>query len=439
MTSQHVFCNSPWYELQIFWDGSLGFCCQANHKIFPKEKDSYYNVNNMSIREWFDSEPMRKSRMMMFDDHRNSMCYRCYLEEDHSDTSRRHRANQKSIIFTKSNFKQSFEQSPGYKTFMDSFNNQGAYDGMPIDLHIDLGNYCNLTCKMCSAEASSSIATQEVRWGIQESKQYIGTDWTRNEEVWNRVVEELKNIPTLTNVHFMGGETLITKRFEDFVDYMILHNRLDLHFSFVTNGTMFNPSLLDKLKKFKRVGIEVSIETLTEHNAYQRQGTDTDLVISNIEKYLEYCNGDSITLTVRPAISALTIGTYHTLLQYCLDHTLIVKAMIVSSPKSLDVRVLPNSIRKQYLNSYYDFIQRNGLEDIPSGEDYNESDPNQIRRVIKNQADQCINLLTVPTLNDSEQQLKAMVENCSRWDSVHGYNARDLYPEFKDILDRYGY
>ena len=42
---------------------------------------------------------------------------------------------------------------------------------------------------------------------------------------------------------------------------------------------------INKLKKFNRVGIEVSIETLTEHNTYQRQGTDTSVVLENLEKY----------------------------------------------------------------------------------------------------------------------------------------------------------
>jgi hypothetical protein len=32
-----------------------------------------------------------------------------------------------------------------------------------------------------------------------------------------------------------------------------------------------------------------------------------------------------------------------------------------------------------------------------------------------------------------------MVRHCERWDRVYGYNARELYPEFGRILERYGY
>jgi sulfatase maturation enzyme AslB (radical SAM superfamily) len=315
VTNQKIFCNTPWYELQIYWDGSLGTCCQEDHKLYP-DSETQYNIATMSITEWFNSEPARKFRLAVAGRTPVSACRRCYTEETYSGTSRRHRSNQKSVIFTRTAFDESYQQSPGYDRFEHSLANEGFDPGMPIDLHIDLGNYCNLTCKMCNARASSSIAAQYVKWGMTEAKQYIGSDWTRNEAVWQRTLAELAGIKKLHNVHFMGGETLITRRFEDFVDYMIEHDRTDLHFSFVTNGTTFNQSLLDKLKKFQRVGIEVSIESLMSHNEYQRQGTDTQLVLSNLERYLEQCNGSSVTLTARPAISALTIGTYWTLLEY---------------------------------------------------------------------------------------------------------------------------
>jgi sulfatase maturation enzyme AslB (radical SAM superfamily) len=438
VTDKNIFCNAPWYELQIYWDGSLGFCCQEAHKLYPVNLSNYYNVSCMSIAEWFDSNPMRQARLGMLGSSLNSICQRCYHEQKFNGTSRRHKCNQKSVIFTKTNFANSYEQSPGYAKFESSRADQGAYDGLPIDLHIDLGNYCNLACKMCRPEASSVIAAQEVKWGNISAKQYVGTDWTRDDVVWNRVLNELANIDQLNNIHFMGGETLITKRFEDFVDYMIARGRTDLNFSFVTNGTTFNESLLNKLKQFKRVGIEVSIETITDHNTYQRQGTDTALVLENIQRYLSHCNGTNITLTARPAISALTIGNYHSLLQYCLEHKIMVKSLWVTRPTFLNPQILPKSIRSQYVNNYKNLIQEYNLKDDHSI-DYNESDPNQLSRIILSQIDQCLNMLSQDQLPDSEQHLKDMVAWCQKWDNVYGYNARELYPELTEILNQYGY
>lgn len=439
MTNKNIFCNAPWFELQIYWDGGLGFCSQANHRLYSDEEKEKYNVANMSIKEWHNSEIMQKVRMQMFEDQRNTICRRCYYEEDHSDSSRRQRCNQKSVIFTRTNFKESYEQSPHYKRFELSRINDGSFTDLPKDIHMDLGNYCNLTCKMCRPEASSRIASQYVQWGIKEAKKYVGTNWTANEEVWTRVLNEIADLPDLTNIHFMGGETLITRRFEDLVDFMIERKRFDLCFSFVTNGTTFTPSLLDKLKKFGRVGIEVSIESLTEHNAYQRQGTDTALVLENLQKYLSYCNGTNITLTVRPSISALTIGYYPSLLRYCFEHKLMVKGTLVSSPEFLSVLVLPDEVRKNYQQSYKDLLTEFELDKVDHTIDYNESDLNQLNRIMKNQIIQCLYLLSEPRLPNGDELLTKMVEWCRKWDTVHGYDALALYPELKDEFIARGY
>jgi sulfatase maturation enzyme AslB (radical SAM superfamily) len=390
----------------------------------------------MTIAEWFDSEPMRQARLSMFSSTKNSICARCYHEEMHSGTSRRHKCNQKSIIFTKSAFNESYEQSPGWEKFQSSLNNNGAYDGLPIDLHIDLGNYCNLACKMCEPRASSTFASQLVKWGVDSAKQYVGTDWTRNEATWNRVLAELAGIKKLHNVHFMGGETLITSRFNDFVDYMIDCGRTDLHFSFVTNGTVYDEKLIEKLKKFQRVGIEVSIESLTKHNQYQRQGTDTDVVLSNIERYLSHCNNSNITLTIRPAISALTIGSYYTLLEYAHEKKLVVKSLIVAQPEFLNPSVLPDHVKEVYKQRYIELKKQLMLDQLNFQYDYNESDPNQYARIIASQIDQCISLLDATGTYDLFTDL---VRHCRRWDSVYGYNAIDLYPELADEFKKHGY
>lgn len=439
MPSSKVFCNTPWYELHIYWDGSLGICCQESHRLYSPGHESHYNVKNMTLAEWFNSLPAREFRKSMFDQQAPTACSRCHHEEALSGSSRRHRSNQKSVIFTKQNFADSYQQSPGFDKFEASKQNAGFHNGMPIDLHIDLGNFCNLTCKICDPQVSSSIAVQHVKWGIEQDRKYVGTDWTRDQEVWQRVLEELANIPKLHNIHFMGGETLLTRRFEQFVDFMIERNRTDLNFSFVTNGTTFNSSLMNKLKKFNRVGIEVSIETLTEHNAYQRQGTDTNEVLKNIQRYQEFCNNSSITVSIRPAVSALTIGQYWTLLEYCMTQGLIVKSLQVISPEYYNITVLPDAVKQQYLGHYQDLLQKynTGLEQIQK--DFNESDPNQAHLTVLREIVACIRALEAPAPADRDQLQQQMVEHCRRWDRVHGYDARQLYPEWKSMLDQYGY
>ena len=132
MTNKNIFCNTPWYELHIYWDGSLGICCQESHKLYKSDKD---NIATMPIADWFNSEPVKQFRQQVLGDKPVSACSACYQEEQVGGNSRRIKSNQKSAIF-KQSFDQSFAQSPGFK----HFNQSGITDTQPIDIHIDLGN-----------------------------------------------------------------------------------------------------------------------------------------------------------------------------------------------------------------------------------------------------------------------------------------------------------
>lgn len=431
MPNKNIFCNTPWYEIHIYWDGSLGICCQEAHKLYsPLEKK--FNIATMSINEWFNSDPVKNFRQKILGNEKLSECQRCYAEETHGATSRRLRSNQKSVIFTRTAFDPSFQQSPGFKHFSST-----TTATQPVDLHVDLGNFCNLACKMCRPEASSTIASQHVQWGIQSSNKYLGTDWTRNSNVWENFKLQLLDIPNLNNIHFMGGETLLTRRFDDLVDTMIEHKRFDLCFSFVTNGTVFRAELLDKLSKFRRVGLEISLETVDNHNAYQRQGTDTSQVLDNIKKYQQWCNNSSITVSLRPAPSILTIGYYTELLQYALENKFIIKSNLCESPRFLCAEILPQEIKELYKIKYKNFLSQ--FDHIIATGDYNASNINNFQLIIKEEAEMCLSVLNTPDPVDAETQLEAMVRHCEKWDRVYGYDARELYPEWNSILTQFGY
>lgn len=379
----------------------------------------------MSIRDWYSSEPMRQARERMFSSDRWNFCNRCWYEEQVGTSSRRHRSNQKSVIF-RENFQDSFEQSPGYPKFTDP-----NFAGMPIDLHVDLGNYCNLACKMCNPEASSRIASQHKIWKMSDS---VPVDWTTDQAAWERFLAELVTIPGLKNLHFMGGETLIQPRFEECIDYLIAKNKTDVCISFVTNGTVYKESIVKKLKLFPRGGIEVSIESTGPSNAYTRQGTDTAIVLANIDRYLS----DGADITLRSAPSLLTAGEYWQVIKLALDRKLIIKSNICTEPKFLNINVLPLSIRQGYVDNYQALLTEYKLDDSLDN-DYNESDANNYKLVAKNQIVQMLSMLEQPVPDSQKVLLTQLLQHISNWDQVYKYNATEVYPELAELLIGYGY
>ena len=418
--NQNIFCNTPWFEAHVYWDGSLGVCCQERHKLYSADQ-TQYNIRDMSLRQWMQSLPVQQFRQGMLHSEPLSACTKCYQEEQAGGVSRRLRANLKSAIYTQQAFAVSWQQSPHRDRFTP------VTDQTPVDLHIDLGNFCNLTCKMCHAGASSRIAQQQVIWGDVSSQQFVGQDWTRDREVWQRFLKDLLELPNLANLHFMGGETVLTPRFVELLDWLLQHQRQHVRISFVTNGTRWKADVMDRLSQFHHVGAEISIESVTAHNDYVRQGTDTAQVLANIAKYRDWANGSTHTVTLRTAPQALTMSTYHLLLRWARDQHLIIKANICMNPSFMHVTTLPWSLRQQYRAQYQQLIQE--LEHVNIDRDYNTSDPNAVLHSIKEQAQVALSLLNMPEPRDHAQRLQQLIAHCQQWDSVGHLRFEDFYPE----------
>jgi hypothetical protein len=188
------------------------------------------------------------------------------------------------------------------------------------------------------------------------------------------------------------------------------------------------------LQKFRRVGIEISIETADEHNSYVRQGTDTSVVLQNIDQYREL--GNPVEVCLRPAVSALTIGYHTSLINFALQKNLNIKSLVVSKPRFLDAEILPAEIKFQYLQQYQQLEQQLGL---PGSQDYNATDPNQVMQNLQRQIQMCIHILSSATPSDSEPQLRLMVQHCKQWDQVYLLDGRSLYPEFDNLWNQYDY
>jgi hypothetical protein len=136
-------------------------------------------------------------------------------------------------------------------------------------------------------------------------------------------------------------------------------------------------------------------------------------------------------------VSALTIGYFPSLLQYCLDQNLIVKSLVVIKPGFLNAVILPNAVKQQYLKSYQDLLDRLGSIKIPI--DYNASDPHNTTLIVKEQIHMYMNILSQPAPKDAEDLLQQMVQHCSKWDQVYGYDAKILYPELAEVWTQYDY
>jgi organic radical activating enzyme len=386
---------------------------------------------------------MTDMRLQILSDTKLSQCVNCYKVEQHTNDSHRIRENYKSAIFPDKQFDKSFLQSPGNNWFVESENNNGITSKMPVDWHIDFGNECNLACKMCKPLASSRIANYFKTWEISNDDGWFRTtgdlssNWTVDPVKWGNFLSSVDQISDINRIHIMGGEPMMSKKFKEFVEYLIDQNRSEISLSFVTNGTFYDEEFFKKLNFFRTVDIELSIETFDNTNDYIRQGSDINTLKDNINKILSLRN-DKISLVLRPAPQLLSVNSYHAYLQFALDNQVAVSSNLLLRPEFMQISVLPRDLKESLVDNYTTFI-KNANSEVKINSIAIGRDTSRLSQILIAEAEMIISNLRGTEPTNVESLRKELIQWLLRWDKEFNFNAMDYYPEYTEFFKTYGY
>ena len=271
-----VFCNVPWHKIFIRSTGHYSPCCVMKTNL------DLSTIADMTPRQWFHSDQANQLRLAMLQDQPVPDCAKCYYNESIGYDSSRIRDNYKSFVFPGTQFERSYEQSPWHDTYEQSRVQQGQTNLDPVEYMVSLGNECNLACKMCRPIWSSRIADKYQSWNILDERLDVRNNWTADETLWAKFMNDIEQTPNLARLVFLGGETMMNKRFHHTVDELLAQGRTNVVLHFITNATLYNQTLIDKLAQFQNLYIEFSLESIHSNNHYIRQGSDTQQVLTNI-------------------------------------------------------------------------------------------------------------------------------------------------------------
>ena len=403
MPVKDVFCNIPWTEVHINADGTYHTCGSQPNPMSLTLNGQIYNVHNMPIEDWINSEYQCSARKNKVKGIAEPLCGQCYAEDAMGSSSKRVKENLKSGI-SNLNFQKTYMQSIDKKHFDLSEQNNGLSDMEPYSFHMSLGNECNLACKMCGPTASSKLAVQMIRDGSYNGPARM--NWTTNQESWDNVINFICNTRMLKFVHIIGGEPLMNPRFEELVDRLLAAGKTDIYFGFTTNGTTVNIPLIEKLNAFRHVDIGVSIEAVGELNDAIRDGSSTETVLNNIDTYLKYRSEAHVYITARPVPSALSVHTLDSLYSWCASRKLDVLTNMLTFPEYQQIRHLPQTIKSRLLEQY---SQWDYSEPLPGTSD--PRDPNRFKEHIDSEIRAIINCLEQPADVLKTQELYDKLES----------------------------
>ena len=242
------FCVIPWTGFELEPNGHVRNCIIS--------KDKIGNIYRNNIKDILQSNTKIKEDML--NGKYPSSCDGCFLQE-------KHRAKDFESISSRLYYAKEIGPSIS-TTLFDSKNN--------FDLkHVDLrwSNACNQACVYCHPDYSSKWATElnkkipHDQEQIQQVKEYV-----------------FKNVKNLKNVYLAGGEPMLMKPNQEFLELLYKENP-DVNLRINTNLSKTNTRIFEQLCKFKNVHWTVSIETIEEEYEYVRYHGDWTAFLENLK------------------------------------------------------------------------------------------------------------------------------------------------------------
>lgn len=309
----------PWINLSTDVNGSLRPCC----KFAQPSPDNEYQLPNMkdgSLDVVWNDVKFQNLRQAFLDGKKPKECQSCWDEEAAGVQSFRVQfAQHKKIDLSKVEF--------------TPFAKNG-----PMALDLKLNNVCNLKCRICGAQASSTFLKEyQERFNIKIED---GAYWlsnkilgTQNEQVLSEWAKDL------VHLEVTGGEPMASPENIKVLELLINSGRAsEITILLNTNGTLYNKKFIDLLLNFKSVTLCISIDDLYGRLEYERYPTEWDEIQTNLQKFLKLrSENKNVFLTLCPTVSnfnvyylpeylewskELDIHTYYNILHYAPSHSI---------------------------------------------------------------------------------------------------------------------
>lgn len=331
-----TFCLLPFIHMATKTDGDMKLCCRS----WPID-----NINNVSMKELWNSDKYKEVRRMMLNGERPKECDACWRQEDIGVRSMRQRYNK--------------TRTKKYLPYLEAMSDDYEMPFRIPVLESKMSNFCNLKCRMCHPldstswskdwetiehlmeDANGSTYRKVREFGLTR-KPYI-SGWEDNEEFWKEF-EELA--PYFERIEFAGGEPLI-----DPIHYRILNilkeygKNIELKYS--TNLTKLNykkDDVMELWNYFKGVEVMISIDGVGDVYDYIRQLGSYQEVKQNILKVVDHPKVVKIA-------GACTFQVYNIFNmeeifdQFVEDLNIDIHTHRVNYPTFLDMRVIPSELR----------------------------------------------------------------------------------------------
>tara|TARA_A100001015_G_scaffold295062_1_gene373586 strand:+ start:856 stop:2118 length:1263 start_codon:yes stop_codon:yes gene_type:complete len=310
-----VFCDKPFNHNYIHTNGKMRLCCTTLQDL-PKDNNyNLYDAGQDSIQDYWNSNRMKEIRRKMIAGEKIRDCAKCYEQEEKGTASLR------SIR--------------GMNQFISDTLPDGTYTKKAITMQIQMGNICNLKCKMCSQMYSHmhgmetrDIGEQDPEWlhwvkeqgaNVNNWTNQLGVkqEWYKNPAIKIKLFKHISE--NITQLCVIGGEPTLIPEFYELFEYCDEQGTLgDKEVVIVTNLTNTNPRLTKWLPKLKGWTIWASVDGIGPRTEYIRYPSKWSKVLESLEFYKQNM-GENGNITLSPAVQLLNIDQLDDIVKWWID------------------------------------------------------------------------------------------------------------------------
>lgn len=258
-----TFCLAPWLSIHTWPDGKTFPCCIWN------SNEPVGNINDESLKDIWNNDTMRRTRIGMLNEEKISSCRRCYHLEETGDKSYRQRIN-----------KEHWDKID----YIDGTDSDGNLRIMNLHLwDIRISNFCNFKCRSCGLGLSSSWYSDSKALGQNPEKALININ---DKASFMDMLEP--HYDCVDEIYFAGGEPLMMPEHYQILDKLLELGRTDVNIRYSTNFSNMSfkgKHIFEYWKKFPNLELYVSIDGVGKVGEYVRKGYDDKLFNQNVIDY----------------------------------------------------------------------------------------------------------------------------------------------------------
>jgi len=331
------FCMIPWTSMMISANSTVKPCCEF--------KETVGDCSKNSLQEIWNSDSLQTMRKELLAGNKIEGCSSCYYKEQLGRDTLRKSINRRFINHID---KIKMTQDDG---FLEEFNLNY--------LDSRFNNLCNLSCRSCGPESSSSWYQPAVVIGkVDSTAKALRIAGKNNYDIFDQVMQ---HIDTLERIYFAGGEPMMIEQFYQLVEELDRRGRHEVELIYninMTRSQLSGKSIFDVWKNFKHISIGASLDGELDRGEYLRCGQQWSDVLAFRQEMLDQRPDIDFYISATTSIvNVLHLPDFHrNWVELGLINPEDFNIQTLTNPEYLRVDRAPSYLKKQIRSRYHDHL-----------------------------------------------------------------------------------